>query len=501
LWKKEDPSPENPEPESTGQLTALTLEILDVFSLVYPLLRADWTEIALKWGTTCNESHTACRSLQITRALKPQVSSTVLAQLAQALSVAVSDARSLLQNQSLDILLTVKNLYHDTNASKIFSEYPHFFWISLALLSSVHEWEYKEGLSLLGSLLSQTDLSKPNMIQLFISSMPSKWPHGFHGVLIPLTRGLVSSKTCDEALNIINSLLSISVPSFLDTRVSKMLFIVLANLPKILQPYEYESGLNDLFDREHSVIEASLLLAENIAVACSNASYDSLAHLLNSFSNQRIRKRDSFLRQMAAIIRDEYRVVEGEVVQFCLSLLTNSSFMYPNCFLSLLEILWQDQSQRAIETALPTDITGAWLRPLISLLDSSLGYRAARLLDVMLSVRLKANESDITRNVGGAQNIYSYVKKPKPEGFTFLPSGWLMEDYQSETAVLTKKRLFLVAKSLHGIAANNENTATSTFQRNSSVSSQLDSRTKSRLLTQFDDHKAHFQSSVSVSKH
>ena len=475
-------------------MSALVLEILDIFSLVHPQLQEDWSDVAIKWGTTCSDSHTACRSLQIIRALKPKVSYGMLAQMTQSLSAAVSDARNSSKCHSLDLLLTINQMYQSLTLEELLQNYPHLFWIAHSLMSSVHEWEYRQGLELMSDILGQCDLTQRNCIQSFVSNMPPKWPGGFIGLLPPLLRGLSSSKTCDMALEIMNSLLDdVPVSSFLDHNRggAKMLFITLANLPKIVQPYEYESGLNDLFDRGHMVIETSLQLAEKIATSCSESGSETIAHFLISFSNQRIRRRDDFFRQFATIIKDEFRSVEGQVVKFCLSLLMNSNFIYPNCFLSLLECLWLDQSFRMNSTALPSDITGSWLRPLISLLENQgLGFRAARLLDVMLSVRLKASESEITKNVGGAQSIYAYVKRVANESFVFLPSGWLVEDFQSETAGLTKKRMYTVAKSLYAAAAPVES-----LQRKKSTSN-LDARSRARLVALFADHESFFQQSA-----
>lgn len=411
------------------------------------MLKQDWAELAVYWGSVCPDTHVACRSLQIFRAINHEISDRMLSQLVNGLSVSVSNDQVSSQSHSLDLLLSLHHVVCQLGSDSLLHEYPHLFWVALSLMSSVHEWEYKEGLKMLALILGEVDIKQVSVINSLMSAIPSKWPGGFAGLLIPLSRGLSSSKTANMSLEIIEMVLESSVAVFLDTRPSKYLFVTLSFLPKILQPYGYESGMSDLFDRSHSVIEASLQKAESLSGVCQQGQNQSLAHLLLSFSNQRIRKRADFLQQLVVIIKEEFRDSEGQVVKFCLSLLPNSDPLYPQCFLSLLELLWLDQSPCPNSIALPTDITGLWLRPLICLLDTSFALQSAHLLDVMLSGRLKASESEISSNVGGAQNIYAYVRRSKSDSFVFLASGWFMESFKGDGCVLTKKRLSTVGKS------------------------------------------------------
>ncbi len=451
MWKYEDPLPNSTELESSDRMSALALEVLDMFQDTYPQLQDEWGAACVNWGSKCPDNHVACRSLQLFRAIKPKLNQNMVQQLAESLHTSVSDNHKLVQYHCLDLLLSLKYIAKSINAKDLIYNYPQLFWISLSLLSSVNEWEYQEGLEILKQILEVFDISQQSVINSLMSTLPSKWPGGFAGLFIPLSRGLQSSKTEALALHLINSLLFTAVPVFLDTRPAKFLFVTLANLPNILMAYDYEGGT---FERGHSVIEASIRCAETLASACQNAGTTSLTNLLTSFSQLKIKKREVLLQQLASIIRDDFPMSEGQVVKFALSLLVNSSLKYPNSFLSLLEILLQDQSQRPNTQTLPEESNCAWLRPLLALLKTPLASRASRLLDILLTTRLRATEEELNSNVGGPQNMYAYIKKPRNDTFTYLPSGWLLEDVLGEGSVLCKKRIGTVSRSFVVVPVN-----------------------------------------------
>lgn len=429
-------------------MCALALELIDAVSASYPVLAHAWGNELLKWGSSCTNRHVACRALQLFRALNSPTTPSTIQLLVNGLVPTISHNLPEFQSHSLDILITLTQITRLLNAKNCLeSGYTQLFWVSLALLSSIHEWEYFKGLELLGIIMSKIDISQQSTINQLMASIPSRWPGGFSGIFIPLSRGLSSSKTEDLALEILNSLLFISVSVFLDTRPAKYLFIVLANLPKLMRVYEYETGIDSLFERGHSVIEGCMQTAELLASACSQGNCDSLSRLLVSFTNQRIRKRDVFLKQLAAIIKDEFSMSEGQVLKLCLSMVTNSISIYPKCMLELLELLLQDASSQRNISSLPVEPNGAWIRPLLSLLGNRKFYmHASRLLDIIIANRLKATEQELTTSVGGAQNLFAYVQKARDD-FVYLESGWLVQDVQSEGSLLAKRRLATIAKS------------------------------------------------------
>jgi hypothetical protein len=272
----------------------------------------------------------------------------------------------------------------------------------------------------------------------------------------------------------------VSVPNFLDIRLGRYLLVILANLPGLLQVYEYK--VENLFESGHSVIESCFKLANTLAEGCLTGNCESLSHLLVSFSNQKIRRRDDFLKQLSAIIQDQYGILEGQIVKFCMSMLTNSNPAYPRCMLKLLEYLFADNSKRSMPLGLPVESNNAWVRPLIALLDTDNGPQAAHLLDVILGGRLKSSEVEIIGNVGGAQNIYGYVRKSRGDTPTYLPSGWLVEDFEGEGSLLAKRRIATAARSCQRIP---------TARRERAL--EMDPQVAKEMFLKFADLEKHFR--------
>jgi Cell morphogenesis C-terminal/Cell morphogenesis central region len=464
-------------------MAALALELADLFSMINPDMRIAWGKESLNWGTNSPDEHVACRSLQVFRALIPKFEQDFLYNLINALAGAVSNPKVECHHHSLDLLLTLNQIVTGLSGKDILESYPQLFWVSLGLLTSVHDWEYLEGLKILNLIIEKIDIKKQSVINMLMSTLPSKWPGGFSGLFIPVSRGLCSSKTEALALQIINSMLFVSVPIFLDTRPAKCLLVTLANLPKLIQVYDYESGQDGLFEGGHSVIESCLSNAQVLATACQLGNCESLSRFLIAFSNQRIKKRQDFFKQLILIIQEDFGTAEADVVKLCMSMLTNSMPVYPRGMLIFLEMLFTDVSQRSHPLALPLESDSGWVRPLISLLSSEHGPQASHLLDVILGGRLKSTEAEIIVNVGGAQNVYGYVRKARGDTPIFLSSGWLVEEFQGEGSLLAKRRLSTVAKSCQPA-------------KRESVQREVEPRVAKEMMGKFRDFERHFRSKL-----
>ena len=217
-----------------------------------------------------------------------------------------------------------------------------------------------------------------------------------------------------------------------------------------------------------------------LSSAYSLGNCDSLSRLLNSFANQRIKKRNDFLKQLIMIIQEDFITAEADVVKLCMSMLTNSITIYPTGMLVFLEMLFRDVSQRSTPLSLPFESNSSWVRPLIALLSTEHGPQASNLLDVILGGRLKSTEAEIIINVGGAQNVYGYVRKARGDTPTFLPTGWLLEDFLSEGSILAKKRLTTVSKACQPISLD-------------VVERDIDPRMAREMMTKFRDFERHFR--------
>lgn len=412
-------------------METLASEVLSLISSFE--VRRAWGNAALLWGCSCPDKHVASRSLQLFRILNPALDQDILFQLINALSATVSDPNKSNQNYAIDILLSLKQIVESRKSIDILETYPQLFWVSISLCSSIHEWEYYEGLQMLLIIIRRIGIDRQSDINMLMSTLPSKWPGGFAGIFSFVSRGLCSSKTESIALQIINSLFNVAVPVFLDTRPSKFLLIVLANLPSILHEKTNSPECQVMSN-----------LCANLSQTCLKNNCDSLSNLLASWSADKITKNDDFLKQLVKIVKEEYLSSEEHVIRICTSMLKNSMESYPIIMLSFLEFLLNDTITRPL---LPFDLKGAWIRPLIGLMNTSYSLRATYLLDILFSGRLKSQESEIIVNVGGAQNILAYLRKAKADTPNFLSTGWLIEGNHGDGSVLSRKRLSTVANS------------------------------------------------------
>jgi hypothetical protein len=304
------------------------------------------------------------------------------------------------------------------------------------LLGSLLEWEYLAGLNMISMILKNLDLTDNKLIQQLLGTLPHKWPSGFDGLLRPLLRGLSSSETESTCIDIINSLLFVSVPVFLDSRPSKFLFVSLANAPRLLQIY------SDNTNQES--IEENLKIADLLALAGSSSNCDSLARLFTAYANQRISKAQDFLKQLVLIIRDEFALFQWEVIRFCLGLLRNKLEFYPECALLLLEYMLKDLPPWTEAQSQEMEFSEAWLMPLIGLLDTPQYSKAAHVLDALLSGRIKSTEAEMTTIVGGSHNLYNYVKRARTLKIPdYTETGWIKEKESGDV----RKRIVTVAKS------------------------------------------------------
>jgi hypothetical protein len=438
VWRFEHRVPGQCGLESEDQLGALALELLDLFENVYPSLGRDWGWTALQFGSTCRDYHLASRALQIYRKLTHEFQSSHLYLLLKGFSYCIADTDDHVQKLSNEFVICIKTISESLTTSQLVDDHPQLFWTSIALLSSTLEWEYMEGLRMTATVLKNLDMTDNKIVHHILSTLPTKWPAGFQGILRLLLRGLRSSETESLALEIINSLLFVSVPIFFDSRPSKFLFVSLANIPRLLLAYS---------EPPESVVEEGLKTADLLALAGSSSNGDSLARLFTAYANQRISKQDDFMKQLVHIIKEEYSSFQWEVIRFCLGLLANPTPCYPNFALRLLEQLLRDLPKWSDELAAEMDFSESWLLPLVALLDTPLYINAARVLDSILSGRLKATEAEITTAVGGSHNMYGFVKRSKQLKMPVnSKSGWSMDTTDREESDHCKKRVASIAK-------------------------------------------------------
>nr|KAJ3422129.1 Cell morphogenesis protein PAG1 [Polyrhizophydium stewartii] len=240
LWNYEDVTPYKTYLESVDQLSALALEVLDLFSMVHPTLHQAWGEITLIWGTACPVRHIACRSLQLFRALRPVFSQRMVGEILTRMAATLGDPTDDVQGYTWELLETIQAMVTFVDPPARLAHFPQFVWASVATLHSSHEWEFEKGAKLLALTLAYLDLSDTRIMNLVQTSLPTRWRGEFQGIQSLLLQGMCSAKTERLSLDLINHFVATVGPSTLiDTsNTSRLLFAVLANLPRLMQAFD-----------------------------------------------------------------------------------------------------------------------------------------------------------------------------------------------------------------------------------------------------------------------
>jgi hypothetical protein len=333
----EDLKPPQTELETLPVYEFLVDRLLDILSRVLPEFRRIWGAAALEWGLNCSISHLACRSLQVYRCLSSPVwDKRSLAGLMARCGSLLGDPVREVQGYALDGLLTLRSCAERVNPPHQFLE---LWWAGLACLYSPHLWEYEQGLKLLLESSCRLDLNDSKVLEGILICRPMSWRGS--GVLDMLLKGLTMDSVAEDALTLLNRLVTPPQPSeILDTPERRLLYGILANLPQMMLSLGKGFGLgtgvtsdgaSGVFSMTSTVMGgggASIMsgansdtvsitlattlssvdvhaVAKELCVLASSQGFDHLSHLLLSFSKQKFRSREDFSSQLWSLLKDK----------------------------------------------------------------------------------------------------------------------------------------------------------------------------------------------------
>ncbi|KAJ3040183.1 Cell morphogenesis protein PAG1 [Rhizophlyctis rosea] len=428
LWAYEDVTPTNNHIESPEQLTALVMDVLELFSIVDDGLTQRWGEIALTWGTSCPVRHVASRSLQIYRALSPAFNQRMVGDLLNRLSGTVSDTTEEIQGFALEILATLHDMVDSLDEHQVIL-FPQFFWAAVALIHSPFEWEYLDGVELLSKVIQKVNLNDPQQRNILLINQPTRWKGRFGGLQPLLLRGLISKKTESTCLEIVNRLIVLESDALVDPTPARILFSVLANLPHLLHGMEVEGEIVPGSPREAKAVAADgmltvehcLTVAENLSVAAEKKGCPGLARLLSSYAKKRFRSKEDFLRQFVGLVRDKwFPAYKTSTLQFLMGLLENATFVYRKrtlkalkVFLPVIQSSVLPEGQQGIKygTGFGDSNEEELMRPLMELLPTELAPDALEVLDEALAGGTLSGETNFFWLVFGGKNINKVTRE------------------------------------------------------------------------------------------
>jgi hypothetical protein len=393
-------------------------EVLKFFSLAYPGLREAWGRVALNWATSCPVRHLACRSFQLFRCILSSLDQQMLSDMLARLSNTISDEESDIQTFSMEILTTLRAII-EALAPKDLIQYPQLFWTTCACLDTIHEGEFMESLLMLDRFLDKLDLGDPAILQILDDSCPDRWEGKFEGLAQLTFKGIRSSICLDRSLRILERL--VVLPS---SRIvgddSRLVFTVLANLPRFLRSF-------DSTFKDPSVRASADLLAR---IAQEQYQCTALSEALTAFALRRYRLNKDFLAQTVSAIRNAFFPTHefGSLV-FLLGLLMNKmDWMKINTMEVLCVVLPEIDMRKPDMVSRGANL----IAPLLRLLQSEFCPQALQVLDFLLNVNMTSmptafEKQHMRMSMAGSHSSRGYKKQfEKTQSLYGIPedSGW-----------------------------------------------------------------------------
>ncbi|KKY27489.1 putative cell morphogenesis protein [Phaeomoniella chlamydospora] len=352
-------------------MSQLTKEVIGLFSMVHSNFGDLWAKEALSWASSCPVRHLACRSFQIFRCVSVTVDSRMLADMLARLSNTIADEETDYQTFSLEILTTLKIII-DSLLEKDLLRYPQLFWTTCACLNTIHEGEFIESMAMLERLIARLDLSDPNTVKILMDNQPLKWEGSFEGIHPLIFKGLKSAEGMDHTLSVLNQVIALR-SNMITGDNSRLLFTVLANLPRFLHHF-------DLDQTERTTLDCALQLGNN----ADEMGYGAIAQTLSKFANNQYASSSEFLNvSLNAVEACFFPDLDAKSLIFLMGLLFNKTTWYRIKVMQILCVVIPrvDMKKAEISCHGPELIT-----PLMRLLVTDLCPQALEVMDNIMEV-------------------------------------------------------------------------------------------------------------------
>lgn len=334
-------------------------------------VREDWAKACLEWATLCPVRHVACRSFQIFRSILNTLDHQMLADILMRLHTTISDTDHDCLPFSREILITLRAIIEALEAEDII-QYPQLFWTTSACLNTIFEQEFHESLAMLDQLLKKIDLSDPAVIKLLKENQPAAWASEFAGLQPLVYKGLRSSVCFERSIDILEKMVRLPSSGLIGDD-SRLLYTILANLPRYLHAYD-----------EPSTLQTAIESAEVLCNVAELHGLDNLARALGAYGAQRYRSGDTFLLEVVSAIKAAFfPALEYESLVFLIGLLHNQTQWLKVKTMDLLCVIIPEVDMRRPEIASQgPDL----IAPLLRLLQTKHCQQALDVLDNIMSM-------------------------------------------------------------------------------------------------------------------
>lgn len=422
VWNYDDKNGKDTEDTSSKvpeSMEYVAGEVLKFFSLAYPGLREAWGRVALNWATSCPVRHLACRSFQLFRCILSSLDQQMLSDMLARLSNTISDEESDIQTFSMEILTTLRAII-EALAPEDLIQYPQLFWTTCACLDTIHEGEFMESLLMLDRFLDKLDLGDLTVLEILEDTCPEKWEGKFEGLAQLTYKGIRSSVCLDRSLRILERLVVLPSSRIVGND-SRLVFTILANLPKFLRSFDPAA-------KDPGIRNSAEVLAR---VAEEQYQCNALADALTALAMKRYRQEKDFLAQVMTAVRSAFFPdLEFGSLVFLLSLLTNkNAWMKMNTMEVLCVVLPEIDMRKPEIASKGPDL----ISPLLRLLQSEFCPQALRVLDFVINLNMTSStptpfeKQHMRMSMAGSHSSRGYKKQfEKTQSLYGIPeeSGW-----------------------------------------------------------------------------
>ncbi|EJD54741.1 hypothetical protein AURDEDRAFT_79755 [Auricularia subglabra TFB-10046 SS5] len=398
-------------------LAQLLEDVLAVLEPLQPILRQEWGELAVHWGTTCAIRPLAFGSLKLFRTMMPTVNAVMLGSIIGRLSNTLSDADEHIQAFTVEIMRTMTSLLRSPNLDT--NLVPQLFWCTLACLTTTVEDEYVQALAMIKALLDKIDLNDEATAAYLEETVPPTWSSSTTDLQSSILVGLRSSLTTDASWELLQRIVQIDGIPFIGSPTGRVRDAFAVCIPWCLQAVD-DKTVDGIFD-----------FAMNLAALAERSGYPSIQRVMVSFAKQRFRTRDDFLRQALSSLREHFAGSMADICTLLLGLVLNKTRWLQLRTMEVLKVLFTHR-----ETWNPIRLAGSeLLMPLLRLLPTDLSSQALDVLDQPIAVFGGPSAAQVVRM--SMQNMTPNIFGPPQE------SGWSIAK-PDQARTLTRRNLVAV---------------------------------------------------------